>query len=60
MKEVNDMWFNEKRMEISNAIIRWLIKHTYIDVGVVHAVLSQLTQKEMMNYVNSHYGEEEE
>lgn len=53
------MWFNEKRMEISNAIIRWLIKHTYIDVGVVHAVLSQLTRKEMMNYVNSYYGEEE-
>lgn len=54
------MRFYEIKDRINNAIICWLIKNTYINVRVVHAVLSKLTQKEMMNYIRCHYGEEEE
>lgn len=40
----------EIKNHLSNIIIKWLIKHTYIDTGVIYAMLMKLSIPEMDCY----------
>lgn len=42
----------EIKNSLSNIIITWLIKHTYINAGVVYATLMELSISEMDFYCN--------